>query len=90
MKLYLIKMPPFGYDSGELFTINKWYEGDLTPTMYDPQTLQPEIPSLQILKGYIVKCNDGNYRKVGNGYFITQDQLREIKLNELGIRKLIV
>jgi len=39
MKLYLIEMPiptaraktPFGYDSGELFTINKWYEGDLTP-----------------------------------------------------------
>lgn len=79
MKLYLIKMPPFGYDSGELFTINKWYEGDLTPTTYDPQTLQPAIPS------YIVKCNDGNYRKVGSGYFITKEEWRERQLNELGI-----
>jgi hypothetical protein len=33
MKLYLIEMPPFGYDSGELFTINKWYES--SPWVYE-------------------------------------------------------
>jgi hypothetical protein len=79
MKLYLIKMPPFGYDSGELFTINKWYEGDLTPTMYDPQTLQPAMPS------YVVGCDDGFIRKVDAEYFITKEEWRERRLNELGI-----
>ena len=41
MKLYLTKIPPFGYNSEELFTVGKWYEGDLVPTIYDPQTLKP-------------------------------------------------
>ena len=79
MKIYLIKLPPFGYNSPELFTINKWYEGDLTPTMYDPQTLQPAIPS------YVVRCNDGKWRKVDTKYFLTAEEWREEKLNELGI-----
>jgi hypothetical protein len=79
MKIYLIKLPPFGYNSPELFTINKWYEGDLTPTMYDPQTLQPAIPS------YVVRCNDGKWRKVDTKYFLTAEEWREKKLNELGI-----
>jgi hypothetical protein len=84
LKLYLIKLPPFGhqeypYSLPELFTINKWYEGDLTPTMYDPQTLKPAPPS------YVVRCNDGNYRKVDVEYFITLEEFRENKLKELGI-----
>ena len=79
MKIYLIKLPPFGYNSPELFTINKWYDGDLTPTMYDPQTLQPAIPS------YIVKCNNNKWIKVDTKYFITQEEWREKKLKELGI-----
>lgn len=79
MKIYLIKLPPFGYNSPELFTINKWYEGDLTPTMYDPQTLVPASPA------YVVRCNDGKFRKVDTEYFITQEKWREKKLNELGI-----
>lgn len=96
MKLYLTKMPPFGYDSGEFFTINKWYEGDLTPTIYDPntmvvanpQTLQPVIPLEEMNKmspSYVVKCDDGFIRNVHAEYFITQEEYRERKLNELDI-----
>jgi len=47
--------------------------------MYDPQTLQPISPS------YVVKCNDGFIRKVDAEYFITQEEWRERKLNELNI-----
>jgi len=96
MKLYLTKLPPFGYygkygpfgsldlfstegTENELFTVGKWYEGELTPTIYDPQTLQPAPAS------YVVQCNDGNYRKVSHEYFITLEEWRERQLNELGI-----
>lgn len=76
MKLYLTKLP-FDYNSSELFTVGKCYEGDLTPIMYDPQTLQPAPPS------YIVKCNDGNFRKVNCEYFITLEEFRERQLNKI-------
>ena len=67
------------YHHADLLTINKWYEGDLTPTIYDPQTLQPVPPS------YIVRCNDGKYRKVYAEYFLTIEDWREKKLKELEI-----
>jgi hypothetical protein len=79
MKLYLIKMPPFGWNSDEFFTINKCYDVDPTPTQYDPQTLQPSLPS------YIVRCDDGYIRKVDIEYFITQEEWIEKKLKDLGI-----
>ena len=75
MKLYLIK--EFWDES--CLPVNNWYEGELTPTMYDPQTLQPAIPS------YVVRCNDGKWRKVDTKYFLTAEEWREKKLNELGI-----
>jgi hypothetical protein len=78
LKLYLIKMPPFGYDSGEFFTINKWYDGDLTPIIYNPTTLEGK-------RGYVVICDDGYTRKVDIEYFITQEEFRENQLKELGI-----
>ena len=78
LKLYLIKMPPFGYDSGEFFTINKWYDGDLTPIIYNPTTLEGT-------RGYVVICDDGYTRKVDIEYFITQEEFRENQLKELGI-----
>jgi hypothetical protein len=78
LKLYLIKMPPFGYDSGEFFTINKWYDGDLTPIIYNPTTLEEK-------RGYVVICDDGYTRKVDIEYFITQEEFRENQLKELGI-----
>lgn len=79
MKLYLTKLPPFGYNSNELFTVGKWYEGELTPTIYDPQTLQPTPAS------YIDKCNDSNFRKVSHEYFISLEEFRERQLKELSL-----
>ena len=92
MKLYLTKLPPFGYygkyggsldlfstegTENELFTVGKWYEGELVPTIYDPQTLQPAPAS------YIVNCNDGYNRKIDALYFITLEEWRERQLNKL-------
>lgn len=77
MKLYLVNLPPFGYNSYELFKVGEIYEGDLVPTMYDPQTLQPAPPS------YVVRCNDGKFRKVGGEYFITLDEWREKQINKI-------
>jgi hypothetical protein len=83
MKLYLIKIPPiyqqFDLESIQLFTLYKWYDGELTPTLYDPQTLQPAP------KSYIVKCNNGNFAKVDCEYFMTLEEWRELKLKELEI-----
>ena len=84
MKIYLIKIPPFGSqsisDPSDFFTVGEWYDGDLGPITYDPKTLQPTPAS------YIVRCNDGYWRKVGAEYFITLEECREMKLNELGIK----
>lgn len=76
-KLKLVKLPPFGYNSYELFTVGEIYEGDLCPVEYDPQTLQPVPPS------YVVRCNDGKFRKVGGEYFITLDKWREEQINKI-------
>ena len=81
MKIYLIKMP-FRRDihsvyGSELLTLGEIYEGDLCPTMYDPQTLQPAPPS------YVVKCNDDKWRKVGGEYFITLEEWREQQINKI-------
>ena len=76
MRIYLIKQ--FSDESwNEVLPVNNWYEGDLTPTIYNPQTLQPEPPA------YIVKCGDGNLRKAGGEYFITQEEWRERQLNQI-------
>ena len=61
MRIYaLIVIKKLRMEGGwnEVLTANNWYDGELTPTIYDPQTLQPAKPS------YIVKCNDGKFRKV--------------------------
>ena len=81
MKIVLIKMPPrrniHSVYGSELLTLGETYDGDLTPTMYDPQTLQPSTPS------YVVKCNDDKWRKVGGEYFITLEDWREQQLNKI-------
>jgi hypothetical protein len=79
IRLYLLILPPFGWNSDEFFTVGKIYEGDFTPTEYDPQTLKPAPPS------YVVKCNDDKCRKVPAEYFITLEEWRERQLNELDI-----
>jgi hypothetical protein len=66
-------------NSEELFTVGKCYDGDLVPTIYDPQTLQPAPAS------YVVRCDDGYNRKVDALYFITLEEWRQKKLEELGI-----
>jgi hypothetical protein len=82
MKLYLIKIP-FGIDSNRLFTINKWYEGDLIPSSFPSvsvfKNLGPRPPS------YIIKCDDGNYRNIVGNCFLTLEEFREKQLNEIGI-----
>ena len=56
-----------------------WYECELTPTIYDPNTLKPVDPY------YIVTCEDGMYRKYKADNFITLTELRDEKLQQLGI-----
>jgi len=79
IRLYLLILPPFGYNSDEFFTVGKIYEGDFTPTEYDPHTFQAVPPH------YVVKCNDGYLRKVPAEYFIKHEEWRERQLKELGI-----
>ncbi len=57
----------------------EWYECELTPTIYDPMTFKPAPPS------YVVKCEDGKFRKYNTDNFLTLSEVREIKLKELGI-----
>ena len=76
MRIYLIK--EFWDESWkEVLPVNNWYEGELTPTIYDPQTLQPASPH------YIVKCSDGKFRKAGAEYFLTEQEWRERQLNKI-------
>lgn len=55
------------------------YEYELTPTTYDPNTYKPGKPS------YVVKCEDGKFRKYDTEHFIDIQEVREQKLKELGI-----
>ena len=55
------------------------YECELTPKIYDPITFQLDKTS------YIVRCEDGKFRKYYAEYFIDIVELREEKLKELGI-----
>ena len=55
------------------------YECELTPTLYDPNTLQPTEPF------YIVRCEDGKFRKYAAEHFRDIVEIRAEKLKELGI-----
>ena len=84
MRIYLKKeyRDDYGWIGSRFLTPNNWYEGELTPTVYDAVTFQPTAPS------YIVRCNDGKLRKVDSSYFITEEEwcdIRDKKLNDLGI-----
>jgi hypothetical protein len=63
----------------QILIMGKMYECEFTPTIYDPMTLQPAKPS------YIVKCEDGKFRKYESEYFIDIQELRESKLMSIGI-----
>jgi hypothetical protein len=76
MKLYLVSLPKIN-SADKFFTVGNTYEGDLTPTTYDPQTLQPATPS------YVVKCDIDKWIKVDTHYFITLDEWRERQINKI-------
>lgn len=61
----------------EHLTPGRFYDGELTPTIYDPVTLQPALPS------YIIKCDDGMYRKLPSHIFMTPEEFREYQLNKI-------
>jgi hypothetical protein len=77
IKIYLLEQPADLRFEVIWLTPGKIYDGELTPVIYDPQTLQPVPPS------YVVICDDGKMRKVDSSFFITLEQLREEKLNQL-------
>lgn len=77
-----IKPPPTNWLEDRIITEltpNKIYDVELTPKMHDPYTFKESQPY------YIVKCDDGKYRKMGAHMFKTLDEIREEKLKQLGI-----
>ena len=47
------------------------------PTIYDPQTLKPSDPS------YIIKCDDGKYRKFMTEHFLTLEEWRNQQIDKI-------
>jgi len=72
-----ITNPLGGVDN--ILIMGKMYECELTPTIYDPMTFKPVPPS------YVVKCEDGKFRKYEAEHFKDIQEVREDKLKELGI-----
>jgi hypothetical protein len=69
---------PFG-GVDHILIMGKMYECYLTPIITNPVTLKPNKPS------YVVKCEDGNFRKYDAEHFRDIQEIREQKLKELGI-----
>ena len=63
----------------QILIMGNMYECELTPTIYDPMTFQPAKPS------YVVRCEDGKFRKYDAEHFRDMQEVREEKLKELGI-----
>ena len=76
MKLILINDVGF-FINGNNLTKGKIYDGDFTPTVYDPQTLKPSEPS------YIIKCDDGKYRKFMTEHFLTLEEWRNQQIDKI-------
>jgi len=53
-----------------------WYFADVSPTMYDPQTFD-------VIRYYIIECDDGKTRKFDMNKFITMCEWRENRLKSL-------
>ncbi len=58
---------------------DKVYQATETPTIYNPDTLEPAD------KSYIVKCDDGKFRKMDANLFYTLSEWRELQIKKLGI-----
>lgn len=63
----------------EILIKGHWYECELTPTIQDPMTFKPTEPY------YIVTCEDGKFRKYKTDNFLTLAEVRDEKLQQLGI-----
>ena len=61
-----------------ILIMGKMYECELTPITYDPLTFEP-------LRSYIIKCEDGKFRKYNLENFKDIVEVRSEKLKELGI-----
>lgn len=85
MKLVLITdvelVTPMNWECGitppTYLSKGKIYDGDWVPTQYDPQTLKPADPS------YIIKCDDGKYRKLMAKHFIALEEYRNQQLDKI-------
>ncbi len=79
IKIYLKELLVYDCDLciTKKLTPGKWYQGDLTPTMYDINTYNPVEPH------YVVVCDDGKLRKVEAKWFITLEDWRENKINKV-------
>ena len=60
------------------FTYNKAYDVEVTPTLIDPVTLDPFFQ-------YLVRNDRGELQVLTIDNFVDVSELREEKLNELGI-----
>ena len=81
MKLYLKEIPgsEHGYRCEDYLKVGNIYNGELCPVITNPYTLQLAPPA------YIIRCDDGSWRKVDASFFIELEEMRSKKLNELGI-----
>jgi len=85
MKLYLKEIShrggigTFDIILDNYLTIGNIYDCELCPKMYDPYTYE------QVQPYYIVKCDDDKYRKIDVHFFTTLEEMRDNKLDELGI-----
>jgi hypothetical protein len=77
-KIDVSKSNPFG-GVDQILIMGKMYECELTPTVYNPMTFKQDKPY------YIVVCEDGKFRKYDTENFRDIQQIREQKLNKLGI-----
>ena len=94
MKPHLVYIPKsnleqkivYYYNLYSLLTVGKIYECELCPgpDIYDhlysiflAEKFQPSPPT------YLVKCDDGKFRKINVVHFITLEELREQKLNKI-------
>ena len=62
-------------------TPGRFYYGDLTPVMYDPITFKPDIHRFP--PSYVIKCDDGKFRKMDAKHFMTLEEFREQQLNKI-------
>lgn len=60
-------------------TPERFYFCEETPTMFDPRTFQ------KVEAYFVVRCDDGKLRKLAKRHFISQADLRDGKLGDLGI-----